>query len=204
MKPVASKPVVTKKPAAVQPKVSAVVAETKPVIQAVPETEMPPVGIPSEAVEAPVPAAVEPVASAAPSPVVTPAKLPDIKKVIPMTMTPFKGYDDFTAFSKANVEAFIMANQVFAKGIEEMSKEFMSLTQSSVESATAAAKAVFTAKSFKDVVDLNTVYTKTSFDKFVSNSTKLSEMGVKIATDSLAPVTARVNVAVEKMMKPVA
>jgi len=73
-----------------------------------------------------------------------------------------------------------------------------------MENAASATKAVFTAKTLKDVVSLQTDFTKTSFDKFVANSSKLSELGVKVASDAMAPVTARVNVAVEKILKPAA
>lgn len=171
-------------------------AEVEAAAPVVAKTEAPAA---AEAVSKPVVAAAKPVVKT-----VSPAPTPTAK-VLPMSAlpnAPFKGYDDLTAFSKANVDAFIQANQVLAKGFEAISKEMISLTQASMESAAAAAKAVFQAKTFKDVVELNTDYTKTSFDKFVSNSTKLSELSVKVATDAFAPVTARVNVAVEKILKP--
>jgi phasin family protein len=130
---------------------------------------------------------------------------PEITKVDKMTkLSTIKGYDELTAISKANIDALVRANQVFAKGVEEISKEMLSLTQSSLESAATAAKAIFGAKTLKDVVELNADFTRTHFDKLVSNSTKLGEMSVKLATDTLAPITARVNVAVEKAVKPAA
>ena len=115
---------------------------------------------------------------------------------------PFKGYGDLAAFGKANFAAMIQANQILAKGFEELSKEMVSQTQLSLETAASAAKAMFSARSLKDVVELNADYTKSAFDKFVANSTRLSELGVKVTTDALAPVTARVHSAVEKAVKP--
>jgi phasin family protein len=117
---------------------------------------------------------------------------------------PFKGYEDLAAFGKANIEAFVQANSILTKGVEEFSKEVVSLTQASMESAAAAAKAIFAAKTLKDVMALQADYSKTSLDKFFANSSKLSELGVKVASDAIAPVTARVNVAVEKVLKPAA
>lgn len=125
---------------------------------------------------------------------------PETAKVAKMTEIPtIKGYDEFTAISKANLDALVQANKVFAKGVEDISKEVLSLTQSSIESAATAAKAIFAAKTLKDVVELNTAFTRTHFDQLVANSTKLSEMSVKLATDAFAPITARVNGAVEKV-----
>ncbi|HTH98742.1 MAG TPA: TIGR01841 family phasin [Stellaceae bacterium] len=205
---VEAKPAVSVPPVVEQPEpVKTIAAETEKATRTIIDTARETVETTAAVVEAEARKAAEtltaaPVAAASEKTVKTPVAKVNLMTAVPTA--PFKGYDDFAAFSKANMDAFIQANQVFAKGIEEMSKEVMSLTQASMESAAAAAKAVFTAKTFKDVVDLNTDYTKTSFDKFVANSTKLSEMGVKVATDALAPVTARVNVAVEKILKPVA
>jgi phasin family protein len=188
-----------------------VAVKTAPVVAPKPEAR------PSAAVAKPVPvASVEhlpkipkPVVEALASPVRSePASKPPqplTSKVSKMTTTPtFNGYDNIAAFGKANMDALIQANKVFAKGLEEISKEVLHLTQSSIESATAATKAMFAAKSLKDVVELNANFTKSHFDKLVTNSTKLGEMGVKLATDTIAPITARVNTAVEKSVKPAA
>jgi phasin family protein len=208
-KSVVKTPIVADTPAAPAP----VVAPPKPVAAVAPSVKSAPIAAAAEKVaekvmtkvtepviEAPASVAQRIVASISPKPFNSMVKYMATLSPTP----PFKGYDDVTAFGKANLDAFIQANQVFAKGIEELSKEVMSLTQVSLENAAAAAKAIFQAKSIKDVVELNADYTKTSFDKFVANSTKLSELGVKVATDALAPVTARVNVAVSKITKPAA
>jgi phasin family protein len=121
-----------------------------------------------------------------------------------MSTQTFKGYEDFAAFGKANLEAFVQANTLFAKGIESLSKEVVSLAQSSLESSTAATKAIFAAKTLKDVVELQADFAKTSFEKLVANSTKIGEMTVKLATDSAAPIGARVTAASEKALKPTA
>ncbi|HVJ54474.1 MAG TPA: phasin family protein [Aliidongia sp.] len=120
-------------------------------------------------------------------------------------MTPtINGYDELTAISKANLDAIVQANRIFAKGFEEISKEVFGLTQSSLESAASTAKAMFAAKTLKDVVELNADFTRTHFDKMLANSTKLGEMSVKLATDTIAPITARATATVEKAAKPAA
>lgn len=133
------------------------------------------------------------------------APTPSFIKVTEMTATAsFKGYEDVAAFNKANLDAFIQANTVFAKGFEELSKEVISLTQTSLENAATATKAIFAAKSLKDVVELNADFTKSNYEKLLANSTKISELSVKLATATLAPITARATAAVEKVSKPAA
>lgn len=207
-KPVAAKPVVVK-PVAVKPAAAKPVVETP--VAAKPATVTPtPEPVPVTAAAEIIPPS-KPVAEAPVSFVVTtPASPPHpaIKQTVKLMATlptpPFKGYEELAAFSKANMEAFVQANTILAKGFEEISKEVMALTKASMETASTTAKAVFAAKTIKDVVDLQSDYAKSSFDKFVANSSKLSELGVKVASDAIAPVTARVNVAVEKVLKPAA
>jgi phasin family protein len=151
------------------------------------------------AVEAPVIAVAQASPSLAPQPIET--------LVTDMTSSPitgFKAFGNLSAFGKANIDALIKANTAFTKGVEELSKEVLALTQSSLESAAAAGKAVFAAKTVKDIIELNADFTKQSFEKLVANSTKLSEMSVKLATDTFAPISSRVTSAVEKVTKPAA
>ena len=91
-----------------------------------------------------------------------------------------------------------------AKGFETLGKTWMSFTQETMESGAQVAKALLGAKTLREAVDLQTDFAKTSFDKFVGESTKLSEMSVKVANEAFEPINARLNVAVEKLMKPVA
>ena len=206
-KPVAAKPVVAAPakvaaPVAAAPKIPAPpAAEAPEPVLAAPAASPTPEVAPVETVE---PVAAAPAAPSEPKPVPTPSQ-PPILKVSQMTPTPtFKGYEEIAAFGKANIDAMIQANTVFSKGLEAISKEFIALTQSHMESTAAAAKAIFAAKTLKDVVELNAEFHKANFDKLVANSTKLGELGTKVATDTFAPISARVTSVVEKAAKPAA
>jgi phasin family protein len=208
VKPAVAKPVVAEKaepvpaPAAVQEQPAAPEPAPEP-IAAAPATSPEPVAAPVETVE---PVAAAPAAPSAPKSVPTPSQ-PPILKVSQMTAMPtptFKGYEEIAAFGKANIEAMIQANTVFSKGLEAISKEFIALTQAHMESTAVAAKAIFAAKTLKDVVELNAEFHKANFGKLVANSTKLGEMGTKVATDTFAPLSARVTSVVEKAAKPAA
>lgn len=224
--PVADKPVAAKpaaKPASPKPaaKPASEPAGPAAAVALPPEALPTPVSPPEPVAAAAAPQATSPAPVAAPAEIVepvaaAPAEPSDAKTVSkpshPLTlmvsqMTPtptFKGYDEIAAFGKANIDALLQANSVFTKGVEELSKEFISLTQAQMESAAAAAKAMFAAKTLKDVVELNAEFTKSHFDTMMANSTKLGELGAKLATDSLAPIRARVTAAVEKAAKPAA
>jgi phasin family protein len=116
----------------------------------------------------------------------------------------FKGYDEFSIYSKGNVEAVVKAGSIYARGLEDLSKTVMSITQSQLEASMAAAKAVLGCTSLRQMVDVQTNLARTHFDKFVADGSKLSEISLKVANEALEPIQARVNVAVEKFTKPAA
>lgn len=120
------------------------------------------------------------------------------------SQTAYKSYEEMTKLQKDNWDAVVAASQIWVKGAESVSKAWVSFAQESMESAASAAKAMVGVKSLREAVDLQTDFAKGNFDKFVAESTKLSETVVKVANDAMEPITARVNVTVEKLFKPMA
>ena len=118
--------------------------------------------------------------------------------------TAYKTVGELTRFQKDNWEAFVSASQIATKGAETLSKAWIAFTKEALENAASTAKALIGAKTLREAVDLQQGFAKTHFDKFVAESTKLSEIGVKVANEAIGPLSARLNVAVEKVLKPVA
>ena len=116
----------------------------------------------------------------------------------------FKSYDEMADFGKGTIDAVVASTNIFAKGTEVFGKELAAFAQASVESNMATAKKLFTAKNPQEVLDLQGKWAKESFDTLLSETTKLQDLSVKIANESSAPISARVNAAVEKMAKPIA
>jgi phasin family protein len=120
------------------------------------------------------------------------------------SQTAFKSYEEMSKLQKDNWDAIVASSQIWAKGAEVVGKAWMSMAQDTLETAATTAKALVGVKSLREAVDLQTDFAKGNFDKFVAESTKMSETVVKVANDAMEPITARVNVTVEKMFKPVA
>jgi len=115
-----------------------------------------------------------------------------------------KNYEAYTAFTKGNVEAVVASGTIAVKGLEDLSKASIAYTQSSYESSVAASKAALSAKSLREITDLQTSFAKSAFDSALSEGTKLTELSVKVTKEALQPLSARVNVAVEQLSKPLA
>jgi phasin family protein len=118
--------------------------------------------------------------------------------------TVFVGYEQFADLSRDNMAALIKANTVLSQGLEAIGKEFMGYAKHSFETAAETAKALLAAKTIEDVVQLNTEYAKSSVERMIERSAKLSEMGVKVANETLAPLGGRVEATIQKLSKPLA
>lgn len=116
----------------------------------------------------------------------------------------FKGYDELSVYSKGNVEAVVKAGSIYARGLEDLSKTVMAISQSQLEASVAAAKAVLGCTSLRQMVDLQTGLARSHFDKMVANGSKLSEISLKVANEAFEPIQARVSAAVGKFTKPAA
>jgi phasin family protein len=128
----------------------------------------------------------------------------NVEAAVKAGSTAFKGYEDVIAFNKENVDAFVRASTILAKGWQDASKSFFSMSQESFEESVQVSKAMLSAKSLKEVVDMQSSIAKTSFDKIVAESGRLSETSFKLAEKALEPINERVTVAVSKIMKPIA
>ena len=124
---------------------------------------------------------------------------------IEKTSTQFiKSYDELTTLAKGNVDAVVEAGTIVAKGAEEAGRQVASYTQSAFELHVAATKSMLGVKSLQELLALQNSYAKSSLDALIGETTKLQELAVKVTSDAMAPLNARINLAVEKLAKPLA
>jgi phasin family protein len=116
------------------------------------------------------------------------------------TMT--KTAEEFVSFGQGNLEAFTKAGQIWAAGVQELSKQFAATAQAHVDQTVATFKALTSVKSFKEAVDLQSTLARSTVEKAVAETGKLTDASLKLAEQAWAPVTARVTLAVEKFGRP--
>lgn len=115
-----------------------------------------------------------------------------------------KGYDDMTQLSQKNVEAFVAAGSLWAKGAESIGKAYFNMLQVSAEAGVEATQAIFAAKTVKEAVDLQSGFAKSNTETLVSEGKKINEITVKVANEAFAPIQAQVNDTVETLLKQTA
>jgi len=170
---------------------------TEPVteaVAAVPETE------PAEAepIEEIATATVDTVAAAAAEVVAT----ADVFKPTNPTLTQglkkmMKSTEEFVAFSQANMEAFVKSGQIWSAGVQELTKQMATTAKATFDESVSTFKAISTAKSVKEAMEMQASFAKAALEKAMTESNKLTDASIKLTEETLAPITARVTVAVE-------
>jgi phasin family protein len=112
-----------------------------------------------------------------------------------------KTSEELLAFSKGNMEAFIKSAQIYNTGLQGLTKHIAASSKASLEESVAFSKSLMGVKSVKEVVDLQTGFAKSSIEKAVAESNKLTDATVKLAEQAIAPITARISLAVETFGK---
>jgi len=108
-----------------------------------------------------------------------------------------KTAEQVASFSQGNVEAFMKSSQIMATGFQDISKLMAANAKATMDETMSIFKAFTTVKSVKEAFDLQTSFARTSLEKAVSESGKLTEHSIKLAEQAFAPISARVNAAVE-------
>jgi phasin family protein len=112
-----------------------------------------------------------------------------------------KTAEEFVAFGQGNLEAIMKAGQIWATGMQDLSKHVAAAAQASLDEGMSAFKALSGVKSLKDAFELQSSYARAALEKSLAESGKLTDASIKLTEQALAPITARVNVAVEKFAK---
>ncbi|MDO9363950.1 MAG: phasin family protein [Sphingopyxis sp.] len=107
--------------------------------------------------------------------------------------------EEAVEFNKANVEAIVAASKIAAKGIETLGQEGVTYARKSFEDTTAALKGYTAVKTPADFFKLYAENSKKAFDAAVAQTSKTSELVVKLTNESFAPISNRVSVITSKL-----
>lgn len=112
-----------------------------------------------------------------------------------------KTAEEFVSFSQGNVEALMKCGQIWATGMQDMSKSFAATAQAHLDQTVSTWKALAGVKSIKEAMDLQTNLARSSVETAVAETGKLTDASMKLAEQTMAPITARVTLAVEKFSR---
>ena len=116
--------------------------------------------------------------------------------------TVMKTAEDMIAFGQGNVEALLKSGQIWAAGVQDLSKQLAATVQANFDETMGSFKALSGVKSVKDAIDLQAQLARTAMEKAMAETGRMTDASLKLAEQAMAPITARVTLAVETMVKP--
>jgi hypothetical protein len=84
--------------------------------------------------------------------------------------------------------ALAQSQAALARGLEAMSAEMAVMALSGIDTAARAAKNLLSVKTLSDALVVNAGFTCSNLDTLVGGSAKLSELGVKLAAETVKPI----------------
>ena len=110
--------------------------------------------------------------------------------------------EDFVSQGQANVEAFVKSGQIWANGVQEIGRTLAESVQAQFEHGVATWKALTGMKSLKEAFDLQSTRTRAAVEKAVADGGKLTDASMRLAEQTMAPITARLSIATDKFVRP--
>ncbi|MDQ3078555.1 MAG: phasin family protein [Pseudomonadota bacterium] len=107
--------------------------------------------------------------------------------------------EEITDLAKANVEAIAEAGRIAATGAKSIGQDVIASSRTGFEQASEAFKTLAEAKTPTEFFQLQSELLRSSFDRMVSDSSKLTEQVVKLAGEAIQPISNRASVNAERV-----
>ncbi|WP_375382762.1 phasin family protein [uncultured Sphingomonas sp.] len=107
--------------------------------------------------------------------------------------------EELGSFGKGNLEAIVESSKIAAKGIETLGQGAAEFSRKQFESATAAMKTLAATRSPTEFMKLQSDYARSMFDTMVAETSKSTELLMKLANDVAQPLSNRAAIAADKM-----
>lgn len=107
--------------------------------------------------------------------------------------------EELTELTRGNVEALVVSSKVAAKGVEALGQDAAEYGRKTFEDATAVFRSFAEVKSPTDLFRLQSEFAKIQFDSMVAQSSKVSEAVLKLAGETIEPLSSRYSVASERV-----
>ena len=106
--------------------------------------------------------------------------------------------EELADLTRANVEALVESGRVAAEGARSIGQDVVAKSRENVEQAADAIRTLAEAKSPTEYLQLQSEFARASFDRFVTESSKLTESVVKLAGEAFQPLSNRATANAER------
>lgn len=106
---------------------------------------------------------------------------------------------DMGTMTRNSLNAALQSATVLTKGADEFCDSTTSLAQNLLTHSINTTKAVMSARSFRDLMDLQTNLMRSGFDVMMAELTRMSEISTRTAQKAMEPVTENISASVMKI-----
>ena len=110
-----------------------------------------------------------------------------------------KAAEDLADLYRGNVDAFVEAGKIAATGAQSIGQDLVAKGRDSMEQTANTVRTFAEAKSPTELMQLQSDFALTAFDRFVEQSSSLTESFVKLAGEAFQPISNRASANVEKL-----
>ena len=107
--------------------------------------------------------------------------------------------EELAELAKANVEAIVEASRIYAGGAKAIGQDAIASGREGIEKAQDAVKTLAEAKSPAEFFQIQSELARASFDRFVAETSKLTERVVKLAGETVEPLQTRASLNAERI-----
>jgi hypothetical protein len=100
---------------------------------------------------------------------------------------PMMKLDDVQKLGKDNMDATLKSFGAVSKSVQAIAVEMADYSKKSFEHSTAAIEKLFTAKTIEKAIEVQSDFVRSSYEGFVAEATKLSELYADLAKESYKP-----------------
>ncbi len=107
--------------------------------------------------------------------------------------------NELNAQSKQNLEALVASVTATAKGAEALGAQAMAYGKTAVDKHVEAAKALSSARSVQEVIELQSTYAKSAMETYIAEMNRASETYSSMVKTAFRPLNERATAAVETL-----
>ena len=110
-----------------------------------------------------------------------------------------KAAEELAEIYRGNIDAFVEAGKIAATGAQSIGQNVVAKSRDGIEQAANTVRSFTEAKSPTELLQLQSDFARSAFDRFVEDSSALTESVVKLAGEAIQPISNRASANVEKL-----
>ena len=109
-----------------------------------------------------------------------------------------KAAEEMADMYRANIDAFVESSRIAATGAQSIGQSLIAKSRDSVEETANTVRSFAEAKSPTELLQLQSEYARSTFDRLVEDSSNMTESLVKLAGEAFQPLSNRASANVER------